>query len=208
MTFSEFDKFFDTFVEECRKMRDTKGKEYASGVSRFGNFDRAAERKKVSRLTIASIFLDKHLDAINTFITNGQIYSNETIRGRFIDAVTYLTLMAGMAEEEATPQVPAELAGLTVECSDGSTFGSYYRTLQPREIETILPPISKDIWFIYRGPTSRRADSAYTLLPGMRVRVIKYEDPFTATIQPEGTTVSFTTKTSNFELERSAAPNN
>lgn len=99
MTFPEFDKFFDEFIDECRKMRDTKGKEYARDASRFANFDRLAERKKLPRLTIADVYLTKHLDAIESYLQTGTIHSTERIRGRFVDAVTYLILMAGMAAE-------------------------------------------------------------------------------------------------------------
>lgn len=106
MTFPEFDKFFDEFVEECRKMRDTKGKEYARDVSRFANFDRLAQRKKLPRLTIADVYLTKHMDAIESYLQTGQIHSDERIRGRFVDAVTYLILMAGMAAEEDTQEKP------------------------------------------------------------------------------------------------------
>jgi len=100
MTFPEFDKFFDDFVAECRKMRDTKGKEYAIGADRFANFNDEARDNNVDRLLVAQIFFNKHFRAIRTYIQTGQTHSNESIRGRFVDAVTYLILMAGMAEEK------------------------------------------------------------------------------------------------------------
>jgi len=80
-------------------MRDTKGKEYASSEDRFDNFNRLAKTLDINRLKIASVYLQKHLDAINTFIKEGKISSTEPIRGRFVDAVTYLILMAGMESE-------------------------------------------------------------------------------------------------------------
>lgn len=98
MTFPEFDKFFDAFVLQCMEMRDTKGKEYAHGDSRFANFDRGAERLGITREMVANVYLHKHLDSIDSFIATGKVHS-ENIRGRFIDAVTYLILMAGMVEE-------------------------------------------------------------------------------------------------------------
>ena len=102
MTFKEFDDFQGKLLEEVVQMKDTKGKEYANSSERFANFNRAAQKKGVSRLIVASIFLDKHLDAIDSYIKhNGVIYSTEPIRGRIVDAITYLTLMAGMIEEMA-----------------------------------------------------------------------------------------------------------
>lgn len=100
MNFKQFDQFFDEFVEECRKMRDTKGKEYASSLDRFDNFNRLGRTLDLDRLKIAQVYVQKHLDSVNTFIKTGRVSSTERIRGRFIDIVTYMILMAGMAEED------------------------------------------------------------------------------------------------------------
>ena len=100
MTFPEFDKFFDEFVEECKKMRDTKGKEYASSEDRFANFNRLAQTLDLDRLKIAQVYVQKHLDSIATYIKTGKIHCEERIIGRFIDVVTYMILMAGMVHEQ------------------------------------------------------------------------------------------------------------
>jgi hypothetical protein len=99
-TFADFDTFFDNFIEECKKMRDTKGKEYAHSQSRFANFNRASERLGITREMVANVYLHKHLDAIDSYILRKETYSGENIRGRLIDAVTYLILIAGMIELE------------------------------------------------------------------------------------------------------------
>ena len=100
MTFPEFDDFFDKLIAECRSTQGTKGKEYANGESRFGNFDRLAATLGMTREQIALVYLQKHLDSIASYIKTGQVSSTEGIRGRYVDAITYLTLMAGMAEED------------------------------------------------------------------------------------------------------------
>lgn len=82
-------------------MRDTKGKEYAHSESRFANFDRGAERLGISRTMILNVYLHKHLDAIDSYVKTGQVHS-EAIRGRIVDAITYLGLLAGILEEEAS----------------------------------------------------------------------------------------------------------
>ena len=97
-TYSEFDIFFDVFIKECQGMQATKGREYAGANDRFDNFNRQSKKNAVDRLVVANIYLGKHLDAIDNFIREGKIYSNEGIRGRIIDAVTYLILIAGMIE--------------------------------------------------------------------------------------------------------------
>ncbi len=97
-TFEDFEKYFDQFFADCQKMRDTKGKEYAHSTSRFANFNRAAERLGISREMVANVYLHKHLDAIDSYIMHKETYSGENIRGRLIDAVTYLILIGGMIE--------------------------------------------------------------------------------------------------------------
>lgn len=101
MTFMDFDKYFDQLIGKCRGMRDTKGKEYANSTDRFANFDRLADTLNLTRLQIAQVYLQKHLDSINHYIKTGT-EGAEPIEGRFVDAITYLSLMAGMVNEDRT----------------------------------------------------------------------------------------------------------
>lgn len=101
MTFEEFDLEFDSLIAECRQMRDAKGKEYANGQDRFGNFKRISQRLGVKPTAVCMVYLTKHLDSIESFIKTGKIHSNERIRGRIVDAITYLTLLHGLFMEDA-----------------------------------------------------------------------------------------------------------
>lgn len=105
MTFPEFDEFFESLIVDCKAMRDTKGKEYAHSLSRFANFDRAAERLGISRLVVANVYLHKHLDSVDSYIKNGLVFSTESFRSRIVDAITYLSLIAGMAADEDSLQI-------------------------------------------------------------------------------------------------------
>jgi len=100
MDFEAFPKFQDELFDECRRMAATKGKEYAKGADRFGNFNRLAERLGIKREQVLMVYLTKHLDGIESRIVHGQTFSTESTRGRIIDAITYLTLLAGMLQEE------------------------------------------------------------------------------------------------------------
>lgn len=100
MTFEEFDAYTDALLAEVLKMRNTKGREYAGNKDRFDNFNRLSDRIGISRKRIWQVYFTKHLDAIETFIRDGQTYSGEPIRGRIVDAITYLTLLAGMISED------------------------------------------------------------------------------------------------------------
>ncbi len=100
MTFIEFDKFQDALWQEVRHIRDTKGKEYANSTDRFANFDRLAAQLNLTNIQIAWVYTAKHLDSIAQYCRTGEIHSTEPIIGRIVDAITYLTLIAGMIEEK------------------------------------------------------------------------------------------------------------
>jgi hypothetical protein len=99
MTFQEFDAVSDKIIEEVRKMRDTKGKEYAGTKDRFDNFNRLAARTGVPREIVWQVYFTKHIDALESFLRTGEVSSNEPIEGRIVDCITYLLLLAGMLKE-------------------------------------------------------------------------------------------------------------
>ncbi len=99
MTFSEFDEFCANLFKEVEYMRDTKGREYAHSADRFANFNRLSEGLGIPNFQICWVYLRKHLDSIESYCKEGKIFSNESIRGRIMDAITYLTLLAGMIHE-------------------------------------------------------------------------------------------------------------
>jgi hypothetical protein len=99
MTFEEFDKFQAELWEECIKMKLTKGKEYANSTSRFANFNRLAESLGLTNIQVGWVYTAKHIDAIAQFCRTQQTHSSENIRGRIVDAMVYLSLIAGMIKE-------------------------------------------------------------------------------------------------------------
>ncbi len=99
MTFPEFEKFQDALWDQVKHMRDTKGKEYANSENRFANFDRLAEQLGLTNVQVGWVYTTKHLDAIAQYCRTQKQHSSEGIMGRIVDAITYLTLIAGMIEE-------------------------------------------------------------------------------------------------------------
>jgi hypothetical protein len=99
VTFEEFDVFQQKLISEVLKMRDTKGKEYSHSTDRFANFNRLQDSLSLPNYQIGWVYCKKHLDSIESYVKDGKTHSNETIRSRFVDAITYLTLIAGMVEE-------------------------------------------------------------------------------------------------------------
>jgi hypothetical protein len=100
MTFQQFDKFQEDLLKEVVKMKDTKGKEYANSEDRFANFNRLAPRLGISNLAVCLVYLTKHMDAIESYCKTGKTHSTESIQGRIVDAITYLTLLAGMIDQK------------------------------------------------------------------------------------------------------------
>lgn len=109
MTFENFEEFQHTLLEECQGMGKTKGKEYANSEDRFGNFNRLAERLGISREQVLYVYMTKHLDGIESRIVTGKTFSTESTRGRIVDVITYLTLLAGMFEEAQSGQANSKV---------------------------------------------------------------------------------------------------
>lgn len=100
MTFKDFNTYQEALLQKVLDMTHTKGREYAhDDEDRFANFKRAAAKKNLTPLQVASVHMDKHLDAIDSYIIEGKVFSGEGIEGRIVDAITYLTLIAGMIRE-------------------------------------------------------------------------------------------------------------
>lgn len=100
MTFDDFATFQKELFDAAAGMSSTKGKEYSNGEDRFGNFVRLANRLGIKREQVLYVYLTKHLDGIESRIVRGHILSSESTYGRILDAITYLTLLAGMLEED------------------------------------------------------------------------------------------------------------
>ena len=127
MTFDEFDELFDKLFEECKKMRDTKGKEYAMDKDRLANFKEIAEANGITALQVCNVYLTKHTRAINSFCRNNKTFSNETFKSRIIDCITYCALMyAIFLEDLETRKYFDEDEG---EVKDDEKYGRFIRNL-------------------------------------------------------------------------------
>lgn len=101
MTFEQFDRHAEQVFEQIREMGRTKGQEYANGnAGRFGNFDRLALELGMDRKQVLWVYLQKHLDAMRSYIRLGKTLSTEPIEGRILDALVYLLLLHGMVRED------------------------------------------------------------------------------------------------------------
>jgi len=100
--FNEIARGFFSFLEHVSA---TKGKEYANGEDRLGNFKREALKLDVMPETVCHIYLAKHLDSIDHFVKNVQTTGvpppilSEPIHGRIGDAIVYLMLLDALIVE-------------------------------------------------------------------------------------------------------------
>lgn len=122
MTHQEFDALLDTIVDKVRQLGTTKGREYAGGEDRFGNFNRLAARMGITREQVWQVYFTKHLDSLETYIREkGAVTATEPIQGRILDAITYLTLLYGMVEETQAP-LSAIAASITTNPNEPHRF--------------------------------------------------------------------------------------
>ena len=94
-------EFIDGYLPEVYsrlcELSSTKGREYAGTDDVLLNFKRLAERLYLEPRQVLSVYLTKHLDAIDSWVRCGIIYSEESITGRIDDAILYLVLLRVMA---------------------------------------------------------------------------------------------------------------
>ncbi len=101
MTFEEFDRLTEARLEAVRLMRDTKGKEYTAGSrDRLANFKRSALKSNVSVFQAWHVLFDKHLGSIESFVKCEQTFSDESMRSRITDCITYLLLFEGLISDK------------------------------------------------------------------------------------------------------------
>ena len=97
---SEFDKMFKEIIKEVKSTRDSGQREYAHTEDNvFANFERVADGLNISREQGLMVYLMKHMDGINAWI-KGYKSQRENVTGRIKDAIVYLSLLWGMAEDD------------------------------------------------------------------------------------------------------------
>lgn len=100
MNKAKFDELFIDIMNEVKDARDSGQKEYAHTEDNvFANFERVAGGLDISREQALMVYLMKHMDGINAWI-KGHKSQREDVTGRIKDAIVYLCLLWGMADED------------------------------------------------------------------------------------------------------------
>jgi len=103
MTDQEFMITVDESITKCRKILNSKGKDYSFEDDRFSNFRSAAGLLSSTPEQALYGMLAKHLVAINDFIDNdamGKVVLKKDWESKIYDAINYLWLLQGMLKEK------------------------------------------------------------------------------------------------------------
>lgn len=137
MTFQEFDAQLEQTFTEMRLLGDDKGREYANNdqEDRLANFTRIARAYNVSATLVCAIYLEKHLDAIRSYVRLGKTLSEEKIEGRIRDAQLYLSLLEALISDLKVIDEPAQSTPELLE-------------LPEAELEPLIPGVLNGCWWL------------------------------------------------------------
>lgn len=100
MNNKQFHHVVNQTFESIQKLTASKGEEYAEGktdINQLQNFDRQASELQISPEKVLLVLLGKHMVSIQGW-ANGRNMS-EHIDSRIDDAILYLLLLKGMAQD-------------------------------------------------------------------------------------------------------------
>jgi len=91
-------------LDFAREVHEQAAKEYGGAGNAVENFDAIARLEGRTPQQVLMTYLHKHMRGIQAHV-NGHVGQREPIRGRIVDAIVYLGILAVM--EDATPTPPA-----------------------------------------------------------------------------------------------------
>lgn len=108
------DEDFRECIAACDAILKVKGNDYTQGDDRLKNFDRNGARLGLRPEQVLAVYMNKHLDAIETYLRRGAVES-EPIEGRIQDAINYLLLLYKMVRREEIRRKLAMIEPIDVE---------------------------------------------------------------------------------------------
>ena len=97
----DFINLMNNMHKEEKEEHLKKNADYADreGKNILANFERVAQNLNITPQMALLIYMEKHMDAIRTYIRFGSVMS-EPIEGRIKDARVYLSLLRAMVEQK------------------------------------------------------------------------------------------------------------
>ena len=100
MNCNEFFEFVKLeMIPEGFKIMNSKGESYSGLEDKLGNFKRCAQLANLPIEKVWYVYFIKHFDALSAYI-RGEYKDNESIKGRMLDMINYLWLLAGILKEQ------------------------------------------------------------------------------------------------------------
>ncbi len=93
-----------SIFKESLGLMYSKGKAYAGDVDSLANFKRNATRLGLTKYQVWGVYFNKHIDSMNNAISQNPerpIDLTEGLRGRILDAITYLCILQCLLTEDA-----------------------------------------------------------------------------------------------------------
>lgn len=84
-----------TLFEDCLEICHKAQAEYTMNDNPFDNFERIASELGLSREVVLLVYMKKHIDGVVNYVKNGK-EQRDSMRGRIIDTINYLCLLAAM----------------------------------------------------------------------------------------------------------------
>lgn len=98
MKYEEMEELQEGLFDQIRKIRITKGREYATDKDTLADFKEVAADAGITPLQCWLTYVQKHQRAISTFVREGAVKS-ESIEGRILDVVVYHILLLGLVKD-------------------------------------------------------------------------------------------------------------
>jgi hypothetical protein len=118
MTIQERNQLTNELLDGVFQTGSSKGAAYAQEGDCLSNFKDVAAMLGLTKYQVWAVYAEKHFIAITNAIRNNPehpVERTESMRGRIIDGIVYLTILHAMLEEDAAtdaeslPAHPAEV---------------------------------------------------------------------------------------------------
>jgi len=86
------------FFDECKKILDSKGRDYSPKNEAFGEVHEIAKELEISPEKVLWVYLRKHYTSIKKFIRDKQLHS-EPMETRLYDLANYCALLFALIED-------------------------------------------------------------------------------------------------------------
>lgn len=96
MTFAQLKVIQDRVIAQIEKIRETKGREYATDQDTLADFKEVAARRGITPLQCWGTYVDKHLRAIDTAVREEGRIKSESLESRVVDVIVYHILLLGL----------------------------------------------------------------------------------------------------------------